>query len=185
MTTRGARLIGIAVVAGMLGTVRLAAAQTLIVHVLDHTRVPRSELAEAQKETTQIYERSGVQTLWVDGELTSAIDDRGLHLAILLVAGPDSAAVPDHALGCAPHPTRAYIYHDRVEAFARRYALNVGVLLGKVMAHEIGHLLLPGQGHSDEGIMRAEPNVKVHSIRFTPAQGNAIRIRVAATRAME
>jgi hypothetical protein len=29
-------------------------------------------------------------------------------------------------------------------------------LLGRVLAHELGHLLLPGQGHSDTGIMQMQ-----------------------------
>jgi hypothetical protein len=180
MAKQAAKVIGLAVATGVLGTVRLAAAQTLVLHVIDYAHVSRSELAEAEKEATQIYERSGVRTTWVDGDVTSAIDDGAMHLTIIMLARNASAGVMDQTLGCAPHPTHAYVYHDRIAAFARRHAVGIGVLLGNVIAHEIGHLLLPGQGHSNDGIMQA--NITVHSIRFTPAQGDAIRVRVAAAR---
>jgi hypothetical protein len=180
MAHQTAKVIGLAVAAGVLGTVRLAGAQTLALHVLDYAQVSRSELAEAEKEATQIYERSGVRTTWVDGDWTAMTDDGAMHLTIVLLARNASAGVPDHTLGCAPLPTHAYVYHDRVAAFARRHTVGLAVLLGRVFAHEIGHLLLPGQGHSSDGIMQAEPNVTVHSIGFTPGQGDAIRTRVAA-----
>jgi hypothetical protein len=180
MMRQAARVIEIAVVAGVLASVRLAAAQTLLVHVINDAQVSRSELTEAKKEASQIYERSGMHTTWVDGDATTADGDGAMHLTIVVLAQSVSASVPHHTLGCAPNSTRAYVYRDRVGAFARTYALNVGVLLGKVMAHEVGHLLLPGQGHSTEGIMNAEPNFKVRAIRFTSAQSETIRARVAA-----
>jgi hypothetical protein len=51
------------------------------------------------------------------------------------------------------------------------------VLLGRTIAHEIGHLVLPESGHSNIGIMSASPNVHPTSFQptFTPPQGRAIR----------
>ena len=47
----------------------------------------------------------------------------------------------------------ATIYADRVSWMASRAAINPAVLLGRAMAHELGHLLL-GASHSSAGIMR-------------------------------
>jgi len=182
MANPAAKVIGIVAVAGLLGTVRVVAAQTIILHVIDDAHVPRSDLVDAEKEATRIYARSGVRTMWVNGDLMSMIDDAALHLTIVILARPASASVKDHTLGAASHATHAWVYGDNVAAFATKHTLGFGVVLGKVMAHEIGHLLLPGQGHSNDGIMEAEPNMRIHSIRFTQAQGEAIRIRVAASR---
>ncbi len=50
----------------------------------------------------------------------------------------------------------ATVFSDRIAQAATRAAVESGVLLGRVMAHEIGHLLL-GQGyHGTAGVMRAE-----------------------------
>jgi hypothetical protein len=49
----------------------------------------------------------------------------------------------------------ATIFYDRVQIVASRGALESGELLGRAMAHEVGHLLLRAAGHSRTGLMRA------------------------------
>jgi hypothetical protein len=52
----------------------------------------------------------------------------------------------------------------------------VGELLGLVLAHEIGHVLLPENSHSAVGIMKPGFGVgKDVGLRFTAAQGHSIR----------
>jgi hypothetical protein len=48
----------------------------------------------------------------------------------------------------------ATVHVDRVVRLAREAGTNPGVLLGRVTAHELGHLLM-GEGHSFIGLMRA------------------------------
>ena len=48
----------------------------------------------------------------------------------------------------------AYIFVHRVNDLAARYRLDPSVILGAVMAHELGHLLLPFESHSQAGLMR-------------------------------
>ncbi|PYV32761.1 MAG: hypothetical protein DMG22_12175 [Acidobacteria bacterium] len=47
------------------------------------------------------------------------------------------------------------IFHDRVISMAEGANATLAVLLGRAMAHEIGHLLLGANSHSRTGIMRA------------------------------
>ncbi|HEY1306106.1 MAG TPA: hypothetical protein VGF24_21280 [Vicinamibacterales bacterium] len=49
----------------------------------------------------------------------------------------------------------ATIFHDQVESVARRSGVDGSELLGRTLAHEIGHLLLGVRGHSRTGLMRA------------------------------
>ena len=49
----------------------------------------------------------------------------------------------------------ATIYHDRVEAAALGAGVERSELLGRALAHEVGHLLLQSRGHSPSGLMRA------------------------------
>ena len=49
----------------------------------------------------------------------------------------------------------ATLYYDRVLHVARRAGLDASDLLGRAMAHEIGHLLLRVPGHNRSGLMRA------------------------------
>ncbi len=49
----------------------------------------------------------------------------------------------------------ATVFHDQIEAVARRTGVARSELLGRALAHEVGHLLLAVRGHSRSGIMRA------------------------------
>jgi hypothetical protein len=50
----------------------------------------------------------------------------------------------------------ATLYADRIAGAAARTDLDRGTLLGRVMAHEIGHLLIGLHYHGPTGVMRAE-----------------------------
>jgi hypothetical protein len=77
----------------------------------------------------------------------------------------------------------AYVLFDRVMKAARAARSGVTDILGVVMAHEIGHLMLPDGSHSDSGLMRADWKTKeLHrplppAFKFTIPQGEAIRHR--------
>jgi hypothetical protein len=87
--------------------------------------------------------------------------------------------VSDQTLGFAESGTRdATVLYDRVKKFARRYHINCGVMLGYVIAHELGHLLLPPKSHSVEGVMRGMIDLQLAAakqLRFTPEQGELMR----------
>lgn len=48
----------------------------------------------------------------------------------------------------------ATIFTERVQRAAAQARANVDVLLGRAVAHELGHLLLRSHAHSDHGLMR-------------------------------
>lgn len=50
----------------------------------------------------------------------------------------------------------ATVFSDRTDEAASRAGVDRGTLLGRVMAHEVGHLLLGTGYHGDAGLMRAE-----------------------------
>ena len=69
-----------------------------------------------------------------------------------------------------------------VENVAIRMNQNVGDLLGVVMAHEIGHLLLPPDSHS-RGVMAAKidfSRIEHGGPSFDPGQATMIRARIAS-----
>ena len=67
---------------------------------------------------------------------------------------------------------------------ARRQNRYPGNVLGKVFAHELGHLLLPGQGHTSEGVMSAAPNMSARTLTFTSAQNASIHALLAREQGM-
>lgn len=50
----------------------------------------------------------------------------------------------------------ATVFADRVERAAARAGVECGTILGRVIAHEVGHLLLGRRYHAEVGLMRAE-----------------------------
>jgi hypothetical protein len=50
--------------------------------------------------------------------------------------------------------TMATIFADRISAAASRVSINGATLLGRTLAHELGHLLLGTNSHAPHGLMR-------------------------------
>ena len=75
----------------------------------------------------------------------------------------------------------ATIYVDRVARFARDSGTQAGVLLGRAIAHEIGHLLLGTTAHTRTGLMRAVwssdalQRSNAADWLFTPSDARAMR----------
>jgi hypothetical protein len=81
-----------------------------------------------------------------------------------------------------PIARRAYVLYGRVMALVSLPDRDIVTLLGFVMAHELGHLMLAPQSHSATGVMR--PNFDGNSRvipAFTEAEALAIRRRLADT----
>ena len=81
-------------------------------------------------------------------------------------------------LGLAlPGSQTVFVFAARAKLLAEANHQNLGALLGHVMAHEVGHLLLPA-GHTSTGLMRASLNVQLASqgvLWFSPRQAVQIR----------
>ena len=77
--------------------------------------------------------------------------------------------------------SEAQVFFRQVQDFARTCHIDVSIMLAYVIAHEIGHLLLPGNAHSPTGVMQAGwDKALVHdaargSLTFTEAQAARIR----------
>ena len=79
---------------------------------------------------------------------------------VRLVRSPKEAGREDESLGTAlidpasGTGVLATVYVDRVERLARGSNGDLGTLLGRAMAHEIGHLLMGRTAHAAAGLMR-------------------------------
>jgi hypothetical protein len=82
--------------------------------------------------------------------------------------------------------TVAWLLYGRIHNLGQLIQLEVSQLLGHVMAHEIGHLLLPYGSHAASGIMKAGWDTQqtrlasTHSLTFEPSQAALIRARLQA-----
>jgi len=142
----------------------LAAALILIVH--DTVGLTRPEMADARTTVNAILEQASLQAEWHVCPAPNVAADAGDPLCT--VVRPDGAlvirivgatrAVPSATLGTARvDGTIGYlatVFGDRVRALAAQARFDTGVLLGRAIAHEIGHLLIGNPAHARDGLMR-------------------------------
>ena len=197
MTTSYALMVGTLATMGLTGVPCTASAErveslTLRLSLYNRAQIPRAVAIRAEDEVTRIYRRFGVTTVWGDGDSARPIG-RDLELTVIISseAADRRPSVAD-VMGSAPGSHReqgriAFAFYDPVERFARTHEVDVAVVLGYVMAHEIGHLLLPFGTHSKTGLMCGQwgsPQIRhamLGQLRFTPEQAELIRIKLRAT----
>jgi hypothetical protein len=145
------------------------------VAICEARNMPPDMVASAERIAGDVYRAIGVAIEWSDAGC--ATDEHSLTVNMI----PRHASrldVTDVTLGFAePGTSVATILYDRVAAFARRFHVKPEVLLGYTIAHEIGHLLLPPNSHSPQGVMRSAINLQEASeqrLRFTKEQGRLI-----------
>lgn len=138
--------------------------KTLNVRVYDNAGVPKAALRAALAIAVQTLRPADVEVTWVScstssgGRCTVPLD-RG-ELMVRLVRSDLATAPGDDALGTALIDPKsgtgvlATVYADRVERLAQRSEGDFGTLLGRAMAHEIGHLLMGRSAHALHGLMR-------------------------------
>ena len=157
-----------------------AAERPVVLHVENHAHVTPEMLAHALRPAASIYAAAGIRMIWVEGDPATARDASALHLRLLLLSREmsdtkiDADQVGDKVMGQAANSAgRAYIFYHRILEFAREKRTPASELLGKVIAHELGHML--GLRHSERGIMQAEPDLRA-GVRqgFTESQAVAM-----------
>jgi hypothetical protein len=157
----------------------------IAVHLQSAGVIAGDHLLEAEARATRIFEAIGVSIRWVNDDSRSRRSSRrdafDVSVSVLsevaTVAFLAKASTPPDALGVTiVHTTHAYVFGERIHEVARSHK-NLPILLGRVLAHEIGHIVLPGAAHSDVGIMRADLSKAgpVIDPGFTPSQGESIR----------
>jgi hypothetical protein len=176
---------------------RLAEAQLpplpLTVAIYDYAALPPPVLERSKGVATEIYGRIGVSLVWLDGPQVAAA------LPTNTAACPDSPTpvIRLRLLPRSANPRRpagdlgsavsggwlALVLVERVEYVATSKGLDVEDLLGVVMAHEIGHLLLPPDSHSAAGIMAEKVDlflIEHGGPSFDHRQASMIRARITS-----
>jgi hypothetical protein len=154
----------------------------LSVRLLNYANVPIHVTRTAEFQVTRVYSAAGIQIVW-NGE-TSTVRT----LDVLLLSGRmidlqlgSRRSDPRVLAEAYREVSRAYIFTERVFAMASKTDGNIGDALGNLIAHEMGHLLLPDRGHSATGIM--QPNYEFRDLsarRFTAEQAATIRLGLLA-----
>ena len=149
-------------------------------------------LKAAEDDAATIYRVAGVQMTWVNVRPTDVGYDYAVDFIVMIVSGKEAGRIAarsdQDAMGFAKRDSNdkagrggmAFVLFDRVEDSASSHHVSISRILGQVIAHELGHLLLPGNSHSERGIMRAKWNLRSGLLEyFTAAQAEMIRQRLA------
>ena len=137
----------------------------------DAADVPEAVLKKSQDEVARIFADAGLVVEWA--ETAPGITVRIVTSA--LAYGGRSSSVMGVALR-RPSGGTAHVFLKQVQDFARTYDGDVSTVLAHVIAHEIGHLLLPRMPHSPTGLMKGDwgralvREAAAGSLTFTDAQ---------------
>ena len=116
----------------------------IAIEVDDRTGSFTARLPRAKSIASDIYRQAGVALQWSAGDET--VVDRTLTVVITDSTSMSGRFAPG-AMGVAPSPgdgtrgTLAYVFRDRVMAFADAHRLAHAYVLAAALAHEIGHLM--------------------------------------------
>jgi len=163
--------------------------QTLVLRVFNYAQVPVFDLQAAEEEATRIYHAAGISLVWVNpGAPPNESHRDALHLTVVLLNGVMAQRkifedqLGADILGRADQVTRrAYLFSHRISAVAAERSVDVVRVLGRVLAHEIGHMVLPEPGHAERGIMREKLDLSITPQRFTPEQTRVLHDTIAAS----
>lgn len=182
-----AALMGIA--ASTIGAPAALAAEpvgaTITLHVLDEVHVPASGLADAERSAAEVYKRIGIRVIWADGSARLAAPDGTRHFDVVIAnqRTTDHYAPSPMTFGLASSVTkRALIFYDRTLAHAKETTSDPARVLALVLAHEVGHMLLPEYSHAPDGLMRATWRGTIRRIPgFSKPQAAQLRTALVST----
>ena len=150
--------------------------RTIDLQIRSDARVPTHILRDSQDVVTQIFATAGLIVRWTDTapQFTVTIVPQVLGYA----------RASSSVMGVArrsPDGLTVQVFFRQVQDFARTYRVDLSIILAHVIAHEVGHLLLPGGAHSPTGLMQAgwdralASKAVRDSLTFTEAEASRMR----------
>lgn len=147
----------------------------LHIHVYNLADVGSRDLTRAELVAAVIFAEAGIATNWSDDslrnprELATDFSANGLssgsciraiqvsQLKLQFLRATPRSTFPGalgYALPCARFGVTVTVFVDRCEEVMYHTLASLPKILAHAMAHEIGHVLLASNEHSDSGIMR-------------------------------
>jgi hypothetical protein len=164
----------------------------ITVLVNDSVHIDRQVLGEAEKEAARIFHAGGVEISWVNCiggsdvgrcRVQPGVNEFVVHIVMSGKTSSDSvfgvAFVAEDGSG-----KYCDVFFRRIKQQSEESNLGVERLLGYVISHELGHLLLGSRSHSPWGIMmptwrNAElQEAKMGMLLFHQEQAQLMRTRI-------
>jgi len=136
----------------------------ITVLVYNHADVEPATLLAAQKTTAKTYEKAGVAIVWrncpAETEANRCVQTADPDQLVLNIAHQTQMLTSD-TYGVAfsgrdGWGTVCDVFYDRILELHRSFPrADEATILGVIVAHELGHLLLGENSHSATGVMQA------------------------------
>lgn len=171
------------------------------VRIYDYAAIDTALLDRAQRVASSILAKGDISVLWRPAALTKAatplaVDHAGDHAPVLILRLHRDAPAKKFKLkgwqfgysipSATGYSDIAGVLVERTFNFARAQGVDPQVVLGYVMAHELGHLLLGPNSHATQGIMKHRWRARelrlaqTGALGFTPAQTRKMQQLIAA-----
>lgn len=160
--------------------------------VINSARVAPAILRQAERESARIFLSAGIEILWVncgpDSPEAGCPEVGGVNQFVLHIV-PQATTFTDSVFGVAflgENGRGRYgdVFFDGIAAMKEQPPGGDSQLLGAVMTHELGHLLLGAHSHSPVGIMMPVWNpdglrrIRMGNLFFTSEESSRIRARI-------
>ena len=139
---------------------------TITIQVYNYSQASPALLSRAEREAGRILGQAGLRTVWLEclvgpatiipkGRCKESLEATDLRLRVLSAAIENS--FQPTVFGFTIHPIFASVYYEHALRRAQREHAEsqTPTILGAVIAHELGHLLLSTNEHSRTGIMQS------------------------------
>jgi hypothetical protein len=164
-----------------------ASGARVVVRVYNYAGVNTEVLGKAEAEAGRIFGQAGVDVEWVEVDEILAAPSDGAAFNLKLLSETMAARLPRPAreFGFALH-VDAFLFVHRVRDLARDSGFTLPLVLGHIMAHELGHLLLGENSHSPAGLMSETLRQREFELAarggllFGPVEARRMRSRLAA-----
>jgi len=138
----------------------------LAVLVYNYSEATPELLDRAEKETQRIFERMEIHIGWtncpihpVSSEKSACYEEAAPgQVRLRILKQPLNDSFRDSIFGFALAPEFASVYFDAAARLTRisNEEFDLATMMGCLIAHEVGHLLLGENRHSASGIMKAK-----------------------------
>lgn len=147
-----------------------APASGVVIRFFNIAQLSADTVAELEQEASRLFTNAGIGITWQQGDpdadevwsvdfsatpCSEFLRSTVLLLRVIPQAPPGLRAVAlGTALPCAKYGPQATVFRDRIEKIALSIPVSMGRVLGHVVAHEIGHVLMRSADHARVGVMR-------------------------------
>lgn len=166
----------LAIVVSLVGVINLVSSDAVFAKVADpspmirvrvnnYTQASALIVARSEREAGRILGEAGLQTVWLDcpvGRSIAVPQDpcqeplAATDIVLRVLSEPIQNRFQDTVFGFAVVPVLASVYYEYAVRRAKsdNAEFEIPIILGCVIAHEVGHLLLGSNSHSGSGVMQ-------------------------------